>query len=236
MADGADERLPTRAGRRSDARRRDEILLAALAVLAEHGYRGASTREIAARAHASKETLYAWFGDKRGLFEELIRWQAARLGAALSPSLERDDAPGEVLRAFAVELQHLLLGERAVIINRAAIAEAATDPTFAEVLAEQGRGGIAPKLARYLERQHDAGRLAIEDAATAVEMLIGLVIGDRQVRRLLGVLPMPDGDEIEARADRSVAAFLLVYAASRAAPDGPGRGRPTRERRRSRES
>ena len=58
--------------RRSSAKRREEILKVALSVLAERGYRGASMREIAVRAQASKETLYAWFGNKRGLFEELV--------------------------------------------------------------------------------------------------------------------------------------------------------------------
>src|SRR3712207_7848748 len=60
------------------------------------------------RAQASKETLYAWFRDKRGLFEELVRWQGERVDAALVPSLERDtDDPLVVLRTFAVELQSL---------------------------------------------------------------------------------------------------------------------------------
>jgi AcrR family transcriptional regulator len=140
--------------RRSSIERREEILNVALSVLAERGYRGASMREIAERAQASKETLYAWFGDKRGLFEELVRWQAERIDAVLVPSLERDaDDPSEVLRAFAVELQRLLLGDRAVVINRAAISEAPSEHTFAKVLAAQGRGSIVPKLARYLESQ-----------------------------------------------------------------------------------
>ena len=43
-------------------------------------------REIAERAQASKETLYAWYGNKRGLFEELVSWQAERVDAALVPS------------------------------------------------------------------------------------------------------------------------------------------------------
>ena len=144
--------------RRSSAERREEILVVALSVLAEHGYGGASMREIAGRAKASKETLYAWFGDKRGLFEELVRWQAERVGDALAPSLERDAADvSEVLRGFAVELQRLLLGDRAVVINRAAISEATTDPTFARALAAQGRDSIVPKLERYLEEQRERG-------------------------------------------------------------------------------
>jgi hypothetical protein len=102
--------------RRSSVERREEILRVALSVLAERGYRGASMREIARRAQALKETLYAWFGDKRGLFEELVGWQAERIDAVLVPNLERDaDDPSTVVRAFAVELQRLLLGECAVV-------------------------------------------------------------------------------------------------------------------------
>ena len=214
------ERQPrARTGGRSDARRREEILAAALAVLAERGYRSASTREIAARARASKETLYAWFGDKRGLFEALIAWQAEQLGAALEPALADPDDPTAVLRAFAIALQRLLLGDRAVVINRAAISEASIDATFARILAARGRGSIVPILARYLDDQRARGRLAFDDAEAAIEVLIGLTIGDRQVRRLLGVLPMPEAPEIEARADRAVEHFLTLYGARSPGPD-----------------
>jgi AcrR family transcriptional regulator len=199
--------------RRASVERREEILNVALSVLAERGYRGASMREIAKRAQASKETLYAWFGDKRGLFEELVSWQAHRLEAVLVPSLERNaDDPSEVLRGFAVELQRLLLGDRAVVINRAAISEAPTDPTLAKVLATQGRGSIVPKLERYLEGQRERGRLDFQDAETTVDTLIGLTIGDQQVRRLLGVLPMPEPEQIEARAEWAVGEFLTLFA------------------------
>ena len=192
--------------------RREEILRVALSVLAERGYRGASMREIAERAQASKETLYAWFGNKKGLFEELVRWQAERVDAVIAPNLERDgDDLSEVLRSFALELQRLLLGERAVVINRAAISEATSDPTFAEVLATQGRGSVVPKLARYLEGQRERGRLEFEEAGMAIDALIGLAIGDQQIRRLLGVLPMPEPQQIEARAERTVEQFLTLF-------------------------
>jgi AcrR family transcriptional regulator len=202
--------------RRSSLERREEILEVALFVLAERGYRGASMREIAERAQASKETLYAWFGNKRGLFEELVRWQAERVDAAIAPNLERGgDDPSEVLRGFALELQRLLLGERAVVINRAAISEACSDPTFAEVLAAQGRGSVVPKLVRYLEGQRERGRLQFEEAGEAIDALIGLAVGDRQVRRLLGVLPVPKPQQIEARAERTVEQFLTLFGGER---------------------
>ena len=203
--------------RRSSLERREEILKVALSVLAERGFRGASMLEIAERAQASKETLYAWFGDKRGLFEELVRWQAERVHAAVVPSLERGDDPAVVLRAFAVELQRLLLGERAVVINRAAIAEVPSDPTFAQILAAKGRDTVVPKLERYLEEQRERRHLDFEDAGAAVDALIGLTIGDQQVRRLLGVLPMPGPEQIEARAERAVRGFLKLFGRERSA-------------------
>jgi hypothetical protein len=39
-----------------------------------------------------------------------------------------------------------------------------------------------------------------------------LAISDQQVRRLLGVLPMPEPAEIEARAERAVRSFLSLFA------------------------
>jgi AcrR family transcriptional regulator len=198
--------------RRSSVERREEILEVALSVLAERGYRGASMLEIARRAQASKETLYAWFGDKRGLFEELVRWQAERVDAVIAPNLERDgDDPSEVLGGFALELQRLLLGERSVVINRAAISEATSDPTFARILATQGRGSVVPKLERYLEGQRERGRLEFEEVGTAIDTIIGLAIGDQQVRRLLGVLEMPEPEQMAARAERAVRRFLMLF-------------------------
>jgi AcrR family transcriptional regulator len=202
-----------RAGGRFSVERRNEILDVALAVLEERGYRDASMREIAHRARASKETLYSWFGDKSSLFEQLVSWQAERLDEALARSLQPDgDEAAAVLRAFAVELLRLLLGERAIIINRVAISEFPTNPTFARILASRGRGSVVPKLENYLEEQQTRGRFRFRDAEYAAEVLVGLVVGDQQVRRLLGSLPQPEPTQVEARANRAVDAFLTLFA------------------------
>ena len=72
-----------------------------------------------------------------------------------------------------------------------------------------------PKLERYLEGQRERGCLEFEDAGTAVDALIGLAIGDRQVRRLLGVLQMPTPEQIEARAEWVVRGFLTLFGQQR---------------------
>jgi hypothetical protein len=38
-----------------------------------------------------------------------------------------------------------------------------------------------------------------------------LAIGDQQVRRLLGVLPMPEPERMEARAEWAVRGFLTLF-------------------------
>jgi len=73
------------AGREGDAARREEILDAAFAVFADKGFGGTTMLDIARCAQASKETLYAWFGNKDLLFEELLRTRLERIWARATP-------------------------------------------------------------------------------------------------------------------------------------------------------
>ena len=116
-----------------------------------------------------------------------------------------------MLRRFGRDLLGLLLGERSVAINRAAIAEAARDPELGRILAAAGRDSTGPLVVAYLEREAAAGRLYLPSAQEAFEVLLGLLLADRQVRVLLGVDPLPTPDELDARADRAVAHFLRLF-------------------------
>ena len=191
--------------------RRDEILDIAVALLAERGYRDASMIEVARRAAASKETLYAWFGDKRGLYEAAVRRNASDVQGVLARALEDPADLAPSLAAFGTALLDLLLGESAVAINRAAISEAPRDPTLAELLSRAGREATLPKLIELLERHADRGDLAIDDGTEAAEAFLGLLLGDCQIRRLLGRLPTQGKAWQRARADRATKSFLRLY-------------------------
>lgn len=193
-------------------RRRDEILDAAVAVLAERGYRDATMLEVARRASASKETLYAWFGDKRGLFEAVIERNAAHVQAVLARHLEDSSSAETALTDFGRALLELLLGESAVAINRAAISEAPADPALARTLAAAGREATLPAFVRVLDLHVRRGALSVDDPARAAEDFLGLLLGDTQIRRLLGVLPPPGAAELEARARHAARAFLRLHA------------------------
>lgn len=77
---------------RSDGRAtRTRILDAARIEFAEHGLAGARVDRIAAEAQASKERLYAYFGDKRSLFIATIEENFAMLSEAIP--FTPDDLP-----------------------------------------------------------------------------------------------------------------------------------------------
>ncbi len=100
-------------------------------------------------------------------------------------------------------LARLLLGDGAVAINRAAISEARSEPALARILVETGREATLPFFVRYLEQCRGRDLLDFDDPWEAVETLLGLLLGDKQIRRLLGVADTPDTREIETRAKQA---------------------------------
>src|SRR3954451_22249203 len=89
---------------RSD-RTRQAIVRAAMQVFLQHGYVGATTDEVAAKAAVSKQTLYRLFADKQRLFADVILDATVALADDLADaavvSLDgTQDVPG-ALREFA---------------------------------------------------------------------------------------------------------------------------------------
>ena len=192
--------------------RRRRILEAALEQLRVRGYAGTSMLAIATAANASKETLYRLFGDKAGLFAALVRHNAAAINADIAAALADEDLPlEEGLRQFAEGLLRLLLGERAITINRAAIAEATTSAELGRILSGAGRETTGPLILCYLEKQRSLGRLDFPTAYEAFEVFLGLLLRDRQVRALLGVAPMLSEEEVQGFAERAVTYFLRLF-------------------------
>ena len=64
---------PTEHGRAT----RERIVQAAAQLVAERGAAGTSLEDVMAATQASKSQLYHYFGDKHGLVEAVVEWQAA---------------------------------------------------------------------------------------------------------------------------------------------------------------
>lgn len=186
--------------------RHAQIAECAYAVVKENGYSGASLLNIAKAAKASNETLYRWYGGKVGLFEILVRDNAVETKQKLEAAVAANANPKEALATIAPVLLRMVLGERAILLNKAAAADPSGD--LGRAIAQNGRDVIAPLIGRVVyryckDRQRDPGEVA--------ETFVSLLIGDQQIRRVIGAMSEPDRDHVERRAEMAVKQLFQLY-------------------------
>lgn len=202
--------------------RQIEIEAAAYDVLAERGYSGTSMLNVARRAKASNETLYRWYGDKNGLFSAMVRRNADASAKLLAQAIEQPGSTLTTLQDFAPLLLSMLLGERAVMLNRAAAGDATQ--TLGRIIAMEGRERVMPLLTALLSRAMSEGVLARRDSAEAAELFVTLLVGDLQIRRVIGAMSEPSSDQIASRSQRALRSFLsLCPPGGDVAPELPDR-------------
>ena len=182
--------------------RQEQIEQAAYAVLEEKGYGGTSMLTIAKRARASNETLYNWYGDKQGLFKALVMRNAAEVKELLSTELEYERDPLEILSLLGPKLLAVLTGARAIALNRAAAAD--TSGELGAAISQNGRETVLPMIATVLEKARAGGQLHFETTEEATELYLNLLVGDMQIRRAIGRVPVPTAADCSARAERAL--------------------------------
>jgi TetR/AcrR family transcriptional regulator, mexJK operon transcriptional repressor len=175
------------------AARAERLLDVATEVFLEQGFKGASMSEIARRAGASKQTLYARYPSKAALFAALVERKAERLFAAIGPLGE-----GRSLRDTLVhcgsELLELIVSEDARGVHRVVIAECVEFPELGKIFWERGPGRTRAMLADYLRAQQKLGNIQwgeseCSNPEQAVEVLLGLLVSGVTLRAWLGLPP-----------------------------------------------
>ena len=180
------------------ARSRQSLLQAAKALFVQHGYEGATMREIAARAGLSTGAVFASFADKADLFDAVLRADAevqaeamrraaaapgsveTRLLAMLSAAFTHDLAQPQLLRAgMGAVWSHGLsgdLGDRPV--RRPAV----------DLIGAALRGGMA------------SGELKADlDAPLVVDMIWDSYLGDCRRAQCLGWSPQALASRLQRR-------------------------------------
>ena len=172
------------------AQRREQIEAAAYDLLAIKGFQNMSMLAVSKSAKASNETLYRWYGDKIGLFKALIATNAERVATRLREALETSTQLDQVLTEIGPVLLSMLLGDRAIALNRAAAADASG--VLGEALAQEGRGKVFPLIAELFSKLVAQGVLK-GDPAQIAALYVDLLVGDLQIRRATGALgPLRD--------------------------------------------
>lgn len=183
-------------------RRQAQIEQAAYDMLESKGYSGTSMQGIARKAQASNETLYKWYGDKKGLFIALVERNTTDVKAFLESELSSDHTAYAVLENLGPKLLSLVLGNRAVALNRAAVADPSGD--LSDAISRAGREVVMPLLIKVFENGQKNGDLECGNPEEAAGLYINLLIGDLQIRRVIGRLPEPTDAFCAQRTDRAL--------------------------------
>lgn len=189
--------------------RRQAFVEAATAVFLEKGYANATLDDVIARSGGSRQTLYALFGGKQGLFEALMAERCQQIfdGWCEDEGL-LDKPPEEVLLDLSIRYLEAVTTPDALGVYRLVIAEGLVMKELAERFWAAGPGRSRALLARYFAQQAERGGLRLEDPDQAAHQFLGMLMGNFQMQCLLGLRPAPDRAEIEVFVRVAVNLFL----------------------------
>jgi AcrR family transcriptional regulator len=160
---------------------RERILEAAGRVYAKHGFRGATTRLIAAEAGVNEVTLFRTFGSKGALLEAVL--DQNDVCSEVSPLPDPAVDPEAELTTWVGEHLERIRDLRPMLIQ--AISEIDERPEVAE-FACRGRDEVHEILSRYCAALQRDGRAdADADVFAAVTMIISSVMGDAMGRPMV---------------------------------------------------
>jgi TetR/AcrR family transcriptional repressor of mexJK operon len=198
-------------------RQRQAIVRAATEVFLRHGYRGATTDEVAARAAVSKQTVYKHFADKERLFAEVILETTVQVSEALSSAvagtLEDAHDVRTALREVADGFLRGLLQPEVLRLRRLVIAEADRFPAVGRAWFDRGFDRALVILGEAMRKLADRGLLHnLSDPTLAAYQFAGLVMYQPMNQVMFaGTDALPPADKLNTIADGAVEMFLAAY-------------------------
>lgn len=192
--------------------KRAAILEAGTALFLAEGYDGTSLAKVAADAGVSTATLFKRFPTKADLFGAIVTetWAAERQEATTP---EAGD-PRAGLTTIGRDYVALLSRPQMVALFRLVIAEAPRFPELAKDHFALGKLPYFESVRTYLQAEHAAGTLAIDDPQTATSQFLGMVSNFAFWPRLLLPNWSPSKKATNTAVDEAVATMLARYAVS----------------------
>ncbi|MET0182224.1 MAG: TetR/AcrR family transcriptional regulator [Caulobacterales bacterium] len=193
-----------------DDPRAEAILVAAFQVFVENGFERATMLEIATLAKVSKQTLYALFADKDGLFEALMRWGSMR--HAQLPSVDSEIDPAAALHAIAFRTAREVFRWQSLALTRIAFSEAPRRPKLAAFYRTQASNETNAPLLEQAHILEKHGIIRPGASESFARDLASLLRGQLYYDAMLGVTPPPPKAQIETHARSAVETALRAYA------------------------
>ncbi len=192
--------------------RRQQIIDGALHVFANKGFEKATNKDIAEAAGiGSPGLIYHYFKDKADLLGQVLEQRSPALQLFARPETSEMFMalpPREALTLLGQNFLKILEDRAAVAAFKVMVGEAARQPAVAEMFGRIGPGRALPIIARYLERQMDAGLLRRMNPAAAARCFIGDMLA---YILTLELFPLPDTNTIGSEAMVATAVDIFLH-------------------------
>jgi TetR/AcrR family transcriptional repressor of mexJK operon len=195
------------------ALRAETLREAAYEVFLEFGYEGAKLDEIVKRAGSSKETLYAQYANKEGLFKAVILKTLEAPYSHLEMLSSADLLPLEpALKKLSLALLAHMMTENSLRLADVVIQEASRFPEMGRMFYEFGLGHLTIHLKAYFEAHIKAGNLVDGDAGLMARQFLELTLSTNIIKSLLYVERSLTASQRRALVDVAIGCFMRLYA------------------------
>lgn len=156
--------------------RKAQILEAAIACFARHGFHGATMPQICAEAGLSPGTVYRYFRSKDALIEALVELDRAE-SVAIITARQQAGSVREAIAAMASDGLALASDRQTAAVYLEVGAEAARNPRVSAIV-QRHDASVTGALAMLIAQGQRAGEIASTvDAHLAAEMVSALIDG-----------------------------------------------------------
>lgn len=167
--------------------RKQDILAAAMELFARKGFRGTTTRDLAAHAGINEAIIFRHFSTKEALYSAILEFKACESQATLWQELEKLESSNDDVLFFET-LTHAFLErhEKDTTFMRLLLFSALEGHELAEMFSSS-MAGRAPLCARYIERRMNEGAFKRMDPRLVARAFIGMLVSFVIQQEILGM-------------------------------------------------
>lgn len=178
----------------------------------ERGYEEVTIDDIVEKVGGSKGTIYAWFGGKAQLFEEVIREFCQRTSRDLEMEFDEGQSLEDQLLRFSRAFLKLILSSQSLRLHRLVVSITVKFPQLAKVFYNAGPESAYGLLEQWIERQQAAGRLKTGEARQMAILFLDMLTGHHQLAGLLGISGETTSSKVDQTTRTATRMFLDGYA------------------------
>ncbi len=189
--------------------RREAILDAAVDLFSQRGFRGTTTRELAAAVGVSEPTLYQHFATKSELYSAIIDLRSTRGEEKFGPLLEdaaQSNDDRVYFRALATVIQHWYSEDSAYV--RLLLYSALEGHELSSLCYERQASVLHQRVAGYIKKRIEQGALREMDPVVTARAFICMIAHYAQAMVIFRCHPVGAAHSVESDIESMIEIFL----------------------------